>query len=73
MKQDNPVDKISLLTTREVEILKLIAAGYSNKEIGVKLFISTRTVDTHRTNIMKKIDARNIAGIIRFAFQNRLV
>jgi len=42
------------LTEREIEILKLIADGYSNKEIGEKLFISHRTVDTHRTNLMKK-------------------
>lgn len=58
------------LTDREEEILILIAEGYSNKEIGERLFISHRTVDTHRTNIMKKIDARNIAGVIRYAIKN---
>jgi DNA-binding NarL/FixJ family response regulator len=58
------------LTDREEEILILIAEGFSNKEIGEKLFISHRTVDTHRTNIMKKIDARNIAGVIRYAIKN---
>ncbi|MCD4746246.1 MAG: response regulator transcription factor [Bacteroidales bacterium] len=64
---------ISDLTDREIEILKLIAQGYSNKEIGEKLFISHRTVDTHRTNLMKKINVSNIAGIIRFAIKNGFV
>ncbi|MBN1339394.1 MAG: response regulator transcription factor [Bacteroidales bacterium] len=58
------------LTEREVEILKYIAEGFSNKEIGEKLFISHRTVDTHRTNLMKKIGVNNIAGLIRFAIKN---
>lgn len=61
------------LTEREVEILKLIAEGLSNKEIGEKLFISHRTVDTHRTNLMKKIEVNNIAGLIRYAIKNALV
>jgi DNA-binding NarL/FixJ family response regulator len=61
------------LTDREVEILKLIAEGYSNKEIGEKLFISHRTVDTHRTNMMKKLEVNNIAGLIRFAIRNKIV
>ena len=55
------------LTDREVEILKLIAEGFSSKEIGEQLFISPRTVDTHRTNLMNKLDLHNIAGLIRFA------
>lgn len=58
------------LTKREKEILKLIANGFSNKEIGEKLFISHRTVDSHRTNLMKKIQVKNIAGLIRFAVKN---
>ncbi len=58
------------LTDREIEILQLIAAGLSNKEIGDKLYISHRTVDTHRTNLMKKIEVNNIAGLIRFAIKN---
>lgn len=61
------------LTEREIEILKHIAEGLSNKEIGDKLFISHRTVDTHRTNLMKKLEVHNIAGLIRFAIKNGLV
>jgi len=65
--------QLSNITSREIEILKLIANGFSNKEIGDKLFISHRTVDTHRTNLMKKLDVSNIAGLIRFAIQKGLV
>jgi len=69
----NPELKNELLTDRETEILKLIAAGFSNKEIGDKLFISHRTVDTHRTNLMKKLDVSNIAGLISYAIKNGIV
>lgn len=58
------------LTEREIEILTLIAEGLSSKQIGEKLFISPRTVDTHRTNLMNKLDIHNIAGLIRFALKN---
>lgn len=58
------------LTERETEILRLICEGLSSKQIGEKLFISPRTVDTHRTNLMNKLDIHNVAGLIRFAFQN---
>lgn len=62
-----------LLTDRETEIVQLIAEGFSNKEIGNKLFISHRTVDTHRTNIMKKLNVSNIAGLISYAIRNGIV
>jgi two-component system response regulator NreC len=62
-----------LLTDRETEIVRLIAEGFSNKEIGSKLFISHRTVDTHRTNLMKKLDVSNIAGLISYAIKNGIV
>jgi two-component system nitrate/nitrite response regulator NarL len=64
---------IELLTDRETEIVQLIAEGFSNKEIGNKLFISHRTVDTHRTNIMKKLNISNIAGLISYAIKNGIV
>jgi DNA-binding NarL/FixJ family response regulator len=64
---------IELLTDRETEIIRLIAEGFSNKEIGDKLFISHRTVDTHRTNIMKKLNVSNIAGLISYAIKNGIV
>ncbi len=63
---------IDNLTTREKEIIKHISHGLTNNQIGEKLFISPRTVDTHRTNIMRKIEVNNVASLIRFAFQNGL-
>ncbi|MBL4670334.1 MAG: response regulator transcription factor [Flavobacteriales bacterium] len=61
------------LTEREIEIIKAVSQGLTNKEIAEKLFISPRTADTHRTNIMRKLDLHNVAEIVRFAFQNKLV
>ena len=73
LKPANPEQKTEILTERETEILKLIAAGFSNKEVGDKLFISHRTVDTHRTNLMKKLSVNNIAGLISYAIKNGIV
>lgn len=60
------------LSSREMEIIKLIAQGLTSKEISEKLFISVKTAETHRTHIMRKIDAHNVAGLIKFAIQNGL-
>lgn len=69
----NPFSKeLEMLSEREIEVLRLIAAGRSNKEIGDKLFISHRTVDSHRTHLMKKLDIHNVAGLIRFALKHRI-
>jgi len=73
LKPSNPEQKTEILTERETEILKLIAAGFSNKEVGDKLFISHRTVDTHRTNLMKKLSVNNIAGLISYAIKNGII
>lgn len=61
------------LTNREIEILKLIANGYSNTQIGKLLEISHRTVDTHRTNIRNKLGVSNLAGMIKYALQSKLI
>lgn len=61
------------LTERETEIIKLLAEGMTNKQIGEALFISPRTVDSHRTNLMKKLDLHNVASLIRFAFKNGII
>jgi DNA-binding CsgD family transcriptional regulator len=61
------------LTARETEILKLIADGYSNTQIGKLLDISHRTVDTHRTNIRNKLGVQNLAGMIRYALKNKII
>ncbi len=62
-----------VLSDRETEVLRLITEGFSNKEIGAQLFISHRTVDTHRTNLMKKLNVSNIAGLISYAIRKGLV
>ncbi len=61
------------LTHREVEVLRLVAAGRSNPEIGEELFISPRTVTTHVSNILNKINAANRAEAAAFATRNDLV
>lgn len=60
------------LTQREIEILQLIVGEYTNQEIAVKLYISKRTVDTHRTNLLQKTDSKNTAGLVRYALKNNL-
>ena len=73
IKQKRSFDDTRDLTEREKEILKLIVEGLSNKEIGDKLFISVRTVDTHRRNIMDKIEAKNTAELVRKAIEDKLI
>jgi len=61
------------LTEREKDVLKLIAQEYNTQEIAAKLFISTNTVETHRKNLLSKLQAKNIAGLVKFAIQTGLV
>lgn len=61
------------ITSRELEVLQLIVEGYSSKLIADKLDISPRTVDTHRGNIMQKLNIPNAAGLVRYAMENDLV
>lgn len=61
------------LTTREAEVLNSIVAGLTNKQIAHELSVSDRTIDTHRSNIMQKIGARNTADIVRIAIAENLV
>ncbi|OFX80264.1 MAG: hypothetical protein A2X12_04225 [Bacteroidetes bacterium GWE2_29_8] len=58
------------LSKREIQILVGIANGYKNSQIAEKLFISTRTVDTHRTNIKRKLNAKTTADIVLYAIRN---
>ena len=69
---NNP-DEGKLLTDREREILKLIAKEYTNKDIAEELFISERTVETHRKNIFKKTGTNSLVGLIKFAYANNLI
>lgn len=63
----------SLLSDREIEVLRLIAQEHSNGEIAEKLFISIRTVDTHRRNILEKLQVKNTAGLVRYAIEKALL
>jgi len=63
----------TILTDREIEILKLIANGLSREEISEKLFISKRTFDKHRDNMLQKSSAKNIAGLIKYAIKNNII
>ena len=62
-----------LLTSREREVLQLIAEGYSNQRIAQELFISVKTVEAHKAHIMSKLHARNRTDLIRYALRKGLV
>lgn len=66
-------DEGKLLTAREREVLHLIAKEYSNRNIAEELFISERTVETHRKNIFRKTKTSSIVGLIKFAYANNLI
>ncbi|MDP4266832.1 MAG: response regulator [Bacteroidota bacterium] len=72
-EQVNPVVIEGLLSKREIEILRCICDGLSNNEIGEKLFISKRTVDGHRANIMFKTGAKNTADLVMYAIKHELI
>ena len=61
------------LTTREREVLELICSQHSTAEIAERLFISPRTVETHRTTLLIKTGSQNIAGLVVYAIQNKIV
>lgn len=59
----------NLITTREQQILNLVAYEHSTREIAEKLFISSHTVISHRQNLMEKLEVRNTAGLVRRGFE----
>ncbi|WP_245811201.1 response regulator [Ekhidna lutea] len=73
MKGLNGTEEQKLLTDREREILKLIAKEFTNKQMAEELFISERTVETHRKNIFRKTKTNNLVGLIKFAYANNLI
>jgi DNA-binding NarL/FixJ family response regulator len=68
-----PGDRLAALTPREVDVLKNVAAGRTNKEIAARLSIGTRTVESHRESLMQKLGVRHVAGLIRVAIEEGLV
>lgn len=61
------------LTSREIEIIKLIEKEYNNKQIAEALFISERTVETHRKNIFRKTNTNTVIGLVKYAYEHRLI
>lgn len=61
------------LTNREIEIIKLIEKEFSNKDIASHLFISERTVETHRKNIFRKTKTSSVIGLIKYAYEHKLI
>ncbi|MBS4056268.1 MAG: response regulator transcription factor [Bacteroidetes bacterium] len=61
------------LSAREIEVLKLFARSYTNKEIADRLFISVRTVESHKNNIMRKINLKTTVDMVKFAIKNNIV
>ncbi|HBS87998.1 MAG: hypothetical protein A2W91_10230 [Bacteroidetes bacterium GWF2_38_335] len=66
-------NKAELLTKREKEILKMVAEGMHNSQIAEKLFISTRTVESHKTHILQKLEINNSVDLVKFAIKNGII
>lgn len=62
-----------ILTPREREVIKLIAKGYKTKEIATQLSLSPKTIETHRSNLMRKLDLHNISAVTVYAIQNGII
>jgi len=69
--QDKPTD--TPLSSRETEVLEQIATGISNQKIADKLFISVKTVDTHRCNILRKLQVKSTAELVKYAIRKKIV
>jgi two-component system nitrate/nitrite response regulator NarL len=72
-EMNKPREEAELLTERELDVLRLIAKEFPNKVIAEKLFISERTVETHRKNIFRKTKTSSLVGLIKFAYEQKLI
>lgn len=61
------------LTDREIEIIRMIEKEYSNKQIAAMLFISERTIETHRKNIFRKTNTQTIVGLLKYAYERKII
>jgi DNA-binding NarL/FixJ family response regulator len=66
-------NKEAHLTEREIEIIRLIEKEYNNKQIAEALFISERTVETHRKNIFRKTNTNSVIGLVKYAYEHKLI
>jgi DNA-binding NarL/FixJ family response regulator len=67
--EDGAIDALDILTSRQRNILQLIAEGHSTKDIAEKLFLSVKTIEAHRANIMDRLSIRDVAGLVRFSIR----
>lgn len=68
-----PQDPSMELSSRETEVLKLVILEMTTREIAEKLFVSERTVETHRKNLLRKTNSKNTVGLIKYAYQNNII
>lgn len=71
-KCDSELSKINTLTRRELDIIKLLVSGKNSQQIAEDLYLSVFTVNTHRKNILHKLNLKNAAGIVKFAIENNI-
>lgn len=71
--EKKPAQKSKDLTTREFEVLEQVAMGKSNQEVADALFISIKTVETHKTNILSKLGLKNTAELVKYAIKNNII
>ncbi|HZO74107.1 MAG TPA: response regulator transcription factor [Ktedonobacteraceae bacterium] len=72
-KHAAPIPPLDVLTPREMEVLKMVAEGYTNQEIADRLVLSIKTVQAHRANVMEKLGLHDITQLVRFALLHRLI
>jgi len=73
LKKRRPIEDLPTLTRREKEVLELIAEGLTNQEIAARLFLTATTIDSHRSNMLTKFNAKNTAALIKIAVSNHLI
>ena len=62
-----------IFSEKEIEIMKYVCMDFTNKEIGDKMEVSSRTIEGHRDKMMKKMRVRSVAGLVAYAFSNNLI
>jgi len=72
---DEPTKRrvFNVLTPRQLEVLRLVAEGYSTKQIALKLGISVKTVETHRAQLTERLDIHHVAGLVRYALEAGII
>jgi DNA-binding NarL/FixJ family response regulator len=77
LKQDSSAEesdrRASRLTPRQREVVQLLAEGKSNKEVAVALDLSVKTAETHRANIMQRLDCHSVSDVVRYAIRNKII